>query len=1436
MPILPKIFKRRRTTPNTTATVTSGPASYTFAKATDSERQFPLPVPELRRGVSLPQLVLPKNGLSDDLNASLTDSQVLTDVYPVAGKGAIQLSESATFKVLPPTPVLDPANPEATDEMAAKWRAISNRDTNISKEEKIMNKLTDNAGGTVSVVAESSSDGVISMIKGVVTNEEMQAVGKAISEHVPEIMSVLEKVTDIHPFLKAAFLPFKLIYYQETQRRDNDGKRSTLFEKIKDVMLILMELKKIPKDDTRITPEGEPILSRLASICRDMKKDIEGCYNVLNAQERRSVSIKFLKASSWNKELATYAARFTTTRENLTFTLSMRSAVTTEETNTNVIKMMEMFATMMSPQEKDMGRWIQNNGGEEEVLKDNKKTLEMIKYEAKFAPNGPAGKSDKRKPGASDEDSSKDEAKAIADLRKEYRQDIQSIIQENLESYSKRFQMGLDDLAKDLESKIKHEGDRVIKYLQGGPHSRIKDKMVYHVWKDQGWKGSAKARTLVLAIRDYLVERVEHSKLGPAPRDAVQKRPTSTVPNDDDDDTEGDMSVPLPDSWMTAYLQVKRLRYLQQALDADSSGFTTIFEINTFTRARPTEWSLPRWISYWTIGWQIFATKYCIEIEELFAQMFLLNTRIGIQMPGNKRYVNDYIEGTWKFVTTLTSSIERYDSPPQWLEGKFTDYVAAQEKMLGERLEKIKYRIDALETIALILRGGRIEESIFSLLALLLRRHVAKMHLCLKQEIDSKELDNDMNTVMWVIFAVWQRFNDLKEYFQHQQVFDLKQTFEWLSCGLFKNYWDFGDWVSRKHFMDNDMTAWSSIKTIKELKPSELIDLLTYTDQGTNGKIVSKSHPEDSHSDTTPTSPPSPAAAENPGAITVVDAQDTTSAVPSNSVVSQLSVAEMSITGTWYGWHWTETKKPFMPMIKLNIECGARQAESETRTVISGEGFAVDGYPFVLHGTIDSANQPQESLGLDFQRVFNDDGTSIQYNGTFLHERQVLTGTFERKIAKGSFMFKKVPRGSILCLRPLAPVLKTGELWRFAYNAVVDNIRRQKLGSSYLCERMIKMHKALELLLRDNLGLLSEDEIVEQSDIHKCFSFEEMSELYKLYFWYDRAADLQPMGYTCDGCRQIITRSRVVCLDCISTDRPDRTVDFCSKPECIASRRIPQREDVSHLPSHLMMKTRDFFLLKDYYMFKQRSQYALSHARRIYKDDLSLTVPLPASPVAPDEEASTTVLLITHNDSAASPATISLPLLDTTMSVVASSGPIAEKSPDTASSGTTNILSIPDTPDGTTYIMKFSCITCSERVLTPCWFCVDCYDWVCDSCEQAINKITPWAFQKRYREEVSGPEDADMHNIFHLLVYVARKTTEEAKFDGDHSTSSKDAEHASPLGQWDRIEKRIQELVSERFEAANNHVDGRLEEVEARLTSRLVNMERLLDMIAAQRA
>lgn len=46
------------------------------------------------------------------------------------------------------------------------------------------------------------------------------------------------------------------------------------------------------------------------------------------------------------------------------------------------------------------------------------------------------------------------------------------------------------------------------------------------------------------------------------------------------------------DKWAVKYINVNRARTILEAFDDDASGFVTIQEVNTFTRARPLEW---RW-------------------------------------------------------------------------------------------------------------------------------------------------------------------------------------------------------------------------------------------------------------------------------------------------------------------------------------------------------------------------------------------------------------------------------------------------------------------------------------------------------------------------------------------------------------------------------------------------------------------------------------------------------------------------------------------------------------------------------------------------------------------------------------------------------------------------------------------------------------------------
>lgn len=83
---------------------------------------------------------------------------------------------------------------------------------------------------------------------------------------------------------------------------------------------------------------------------------------------------------------------------------------------------------------------------------------------------------------------------------------------------------------------------------------------------------------------------------------------------------------------------------------------------------------------------------------------------------------------------------------------------------------------------------------------------------------------------------------------------------------------------------------------------------------------------------------------------------------------------------------------------------------------------------------------------------------------------------------------------------------------------------------------------------------------------------------------------------SCRGCDGKIGGSRVVCLDCLSSESEAKTIDFCDKRDCwekivFLDPRNPQKQ---HLPSHNVLKVRTVLHLLDIPGLHERAQNALS--------------------------------------------------------------------------------------------------------------------------------------------------------------------------------------------------------------------------------------------------
>ncbi|KAJ7140878.1 hypothetical protein C8R44DRAFT_974601 [Mycena epipterygia] len=1425
---------------------------------------------ETHRGMTLPALVIsPSSFLDERMPPSGATQQMKIDAtassQPSAPEGSSK-NQSVTRSSAPEV-VVTPS-----EEEIMIWRGVANPGGENTGIEQNMDHMEDRVVASSSFVKD-----VVSAGKAVLANDSVQAVVSGTLKQIPTLMKALEELSKANTFAALAFLPFKFAYNQELKRRDNDRIRSSLFESIKDVMLVAVEMKIIMEpNDERRTPDGQPIATRLAELGEQMKNDIKDCYNVIDAMQKQSLIIKFCKASDWNSKLAEFKVTFKTRKEQLQFALMISAATTIHDLRTAIEKISQTqdkiyheFQAMKTPQDLEIEAFFHKNGDKEKVLADDAKCASLIQLQKKLTVTHniqstyAAGVGDNKYRMAGNPSSSKDKADIEA-IRKEFRSDVSLVIQDNLRSFTSHLDLSLHLLGEDINDNIHREGDRMIQYMKDGPHLRLKDRILRQVWKDQGWRGSAKTRILVLALRDYLVERAEKSNARNVVDNDALLSPSMSRPNiEDPQDPETAMGVPLSDSWMVEYLQFKRLRNLQQVLDPDTSGFSTIAEVNAFSQSRLRGWSLPRWVSYWAVGWQIYATRYCTEIDNIFTQMFLIRTKVGIQMPGNKRYINDYLRETWPIVISLTSSIERFVGE-DWLADQFKEYIDTQETTLKSRLDRIRYDIDSSDTVNEILRGEHVERvwSIFILIAIIMRRHLEKMHICLTEEINANELFDDTYTIKFVVEAVWLRYKGLVEVYNHQQAAgNLDQNFEWFSCGLFRNYHAWKEWTSDKHYKAKDVMSYGTISDFvpmnsddlqeillhpmkpdeseglllqnlradgsDELEPSFIADAPIFGDvpiwdgaiygrkdmvntpeligatEKTTGNIEEGELTTNSSETKFPAIGHEWESAESPSQGPLEAEAKSTQQNETQNINDLTSELQSAASGVWFGFHSTETMGVNSGMFQLNIT--AINNQGQNNLTLQGEGVSLHRERGTISGTLsltpdsDRRFQVEIQLSADFDDMYN-------YRGAFAADPQVIKGTYEGiySYSSGEFFLKKTPTASIMCHRPLLPRLGARELWLFAYNAIADDLHRRKPSRTYITARVKMVTRCLVLLQRD----YGPGWATELGRLRQAFTVREYSAILTLSNWYTRVGDLQPRLW-CDSCGSSISRSRVICMDC---ERPSNSIDFDSRETCIG---IPglSRDDLPapHLSKHLLVKTRDLLFLKDYPYLKRRATYRATLAADLYS---SAAIPQvsPDSGAEPSEMGSTQVVELV-------PTALPNP------PPAATSGDDLNAKDDPDLEGSSVVSSPIESVDVENIL---NCLICHQRVSAPCWYCIDCaepYAFVCGACEAAIDALYPWDYHRRLRKEVESPES---HNLLHLLIRFGNTTTEaqaksplEAPPTVDNDTGK---EATVETGEVERQIRAVEQRLLQRMDEDKRQ----LQELEQRLDLRLARIEALL--------
>lgn len=123
--------------------------------------------------------------------------------------------------------------------------------------------------------------------------------------------------------------------------------------------------------------------------------------------------------------------------------------------------------------------------------------------------------------------------------------------------------------------------------------------------------------------------------------------------------------------------------------------------------------SLPRWIAYWTMGFEMTTQWYFRRIRRLFS---LLSTSSKGVLPANRKVVSSFMRSSSIYSTQyLLSGLRDIDTwdHVDWVNDsrflKFKDWVVENERRMLQDLRKLEYYIDQDNTLSTVTRGSRPE-------------------------------------------------------------------------------------------------------------------------------------------------------------------------------------------------------------------------------------------------------------------------------------------------------------------------------------------------------------------------------------------------------------------------------------------------------------------------------------------------------------------------------------------------------------------------------------------------------------------------------------------------------------------------------------------------------------------------------------------------------
>ncbi|KDR69994.1 hypothetical protein GALMADRAFT_145041 [Galerina marginata CBS 339.88] len=1024
----------------------------------------------------------------------------------------------------------------------------------VTKGSKI-DKILDDVQGhpdTVSALKDGVTE-MFSVVKGEIGNFVQSSDG---------LMKALDEVGKLHPFIMIAVIPFKAALSLELKRRENNKKVLALIIQMSSMMETLELL--APIKPSELGSGAESLAQRMDNRLKAAADAIRECSHATHEYYKMKVIPKILKSNKWEEKFTDLATQFANFQSDFAADIAFFTGAGVQATIRAVGQIDEkitMFMTVVfnlfaSSEETQLLSFIKTKGGSEKFINDDTLLLDLIKKQ----------KGQQAQPS---EDDRIGQGKANFDLgnspfddtKKELTTDLNILLDGSRKTFTQLFEEQKDQITA-VRDDIRRESDRIVGRLLSGAHDRILDKVGVHslfatteltelqhihaIWVDMGWKGSTKTLDLVLALRDFYVNHPQYlSSLETSRAAAVSSKPRGESdggkeelekigpdrPASDDFDPP---AIAPEDAWAIRFLSRSNLSPLMEAVDPDCSGHVTIKEINDFTSSRPREWSLPQWVAYWTVGFEVTLRQYCNRIRELFT---VLHALYDMLIPGNAGVFSSVMTQVVEDVIAQVHTIGADDKEDEYQNPSFRAYAKGVEKQIEARLKRLNYLIDGSNALSVVTGPGhgRLEECFLPLVFLLLRNCFRITTKGMSQRLQF----SDFNDTVYSFYTLWNAASE--------RVAGLKRDFKLRNISVtdeFRRY---------SYGMYYYMIAFEALDKDRDhfILPEPDMDPFSSDDEDEDTNSVD---PQDSHSADDATMPN-----YDINSLDYVYAE-------TNSDISESpgDSGPVTLVGTWsgvyfYGFSTSSNADGVMTLMSFQVN----DLDAQGMFTGSGSDTLAD---FSIDGTLDgktvmfSKNYPRHN--------------ALAYSGEINEEFNTIVGKWGSTDSTPLGMFVLEKESVHFYPSEEMDIKKKWRLlWKFAINVTLHRLSPRTIRWSFLKYRRDQRRQFIALFKGSRAVGLNESDAGELKTLQSTLSIADIT-LYKGLALLEQGREIVHKS-TCDACGNDIRMTRFTCLNC-SAGRYLHTVDICS--DCVNKAFTVTREKgtiiLHHLPTHPILQIR----------------------------------------------------------------------------------------------------------------------------------------------------------------------------------------------------------------------------------------------------------------------